>query len=116
VNLGAVNLEIVDKLSERNVGVGLGVAKNHGEASSLLTCFLETGEEGGNENGMGVHHNLYFELGVPPGLSLFEILAAEATNVITNRLVLEGHEFVRLKIKFCCGIGNETHNFSLLNK
>jgi hypothetical protein len=48
---------------------------------------------------------------MPPSLSLLKVLAAEATNVVTNSLVLEGHEFVRLEIKFCCGICNEVAHY-----
>jgi hypothetical protein len=46
---------------------------------------------------------------VPPSLSLLEVLAAKGTNILTNLLVLEGNEFVRLEVELGCGISNEIH-------
>ena len=97
VNLGAVNLEVVDKLCKGDVGVGLRVTEDHSKALACLGSCLKSGEEGGNKHGVRVHHNLNLELGMPPSLSLLKVLAAEATNVLAYLLILEGHEFVRLE-------------------
>ena len=43
--LGAVNLEVVDQLRQRNVGIRLGVAQNHSELVTSLRCLLQTGEQ-----------------------------------------------------------------------
>ncbi len=113
VNLRAINTEVVDKLCKRNVGVGLGVSEDHSEGLSCLGSRLKTGEEGSYENGMGVHHNLYVKFGVPPSFSLFEILAAEATNVFADCFVLEGNKLMGLEVKLGCGIGNKVvHDLS----
>ena len=111
--LGAVNLEVVDKLCERDIGIGLGVAEDHCEGSACLACFLEASEEGRDENGVGVHHYLDLKLGVPPCLSLFKILARKLAYSVAYLFILEGYELCSVEVELRCGIENYVFHFCI---
>ena len=88
------------------------VTKNHSEALSCFACCFKACEEGGNENGMGVHHNLYVELRMPPILALLQILAADLTDALTDLTVTEGHEVGGHKVEDGSGLENDVfHSF-----
>ena len=104
VNLGAVNLEVVDQLSQRDVGLGLGVAQDQSDLAASLRGFLDAGEQGGDQNRMGVHHNLDLEIRI--GM-LLQVLAADLAQALADFAILKGNVIAGDKVEVGCGIEDD---------
>ena len=110
MHLGAIHLEVVDELCQGDVGIRLRVAQNHSEGLAGLGCGLQTGKQGGNQNGMGVHHNLNIELGMPPGLTVLQFLAAHLADALADLTILKGDKFRGAEAELGSGLkDNFTH-------
>ena len=107
MNLGAVNLEVVDELRQRDVGFRLGIAEDHGEGLACLGGSLQTAEQRCDQHRMRVHHDLDIEFRMPPVLTLFQFLAAHFAHALTDLAVLEGDEFGGVEVELGCGFGNK---------
>ena len=107
MNLGAVNLEVVDELRQRDVGFRLGIAEDHGEGLARLGGSLQTAEQRCDQHRMRVHHDLDIEFRMPPVLTLFQFLAAHFAHALTDLAVLEGDEFGGVEVELGCGFGNK---------
>ena len=110
-HLGAVDLEVVDQLSQGDVGLRLGVAQDHGEGATGLGGGLQAGEQGGDQHGMGVHHDLDVKVGMPPRLALLQLGTGQLAHALALLAVLEGNVVAGLKIELGRGVEDDVfHN------